>query len=335
MAEHWIRSSATWSVLRAAEARGVEVNAVLARAQRPAPPEDLFKLIPLDHHFALWTAAAQLVDDPGFPVDVGRNVTHENFDVVGLAARAAPDLERALLVMQRFGRVYANDNAFEIEEDPRGRRGFMPPSGRLPLAARCATETVLVQTVQVARTLVGVEFRPLEVTLRHAAPRSTARIDEFFGVRIRFEQPRTSLLFAHEDLARPIATADDLLHRVLLRQAEAELAALPRDASFAGAVGDAVQRLLPSGDASIEAVSRHLACSPRTLRRRLEAEGTRFSHVVDEVRRSLSVRYLAEDRLGVEEVAVLVGFSDARAFRRAFQRWTGRTPADHRRASVH
>lgn len=335
MADHWIRAAATWTLLRAAEARGVPMETVLARAQRDRPPEDLRQLIPLDHHFAVWTAAVKLVDDPGFPVDVGTTVTHENFEVVGLAARAAPDLHHALLVMQRFATVYANDNTFEQEADPRGMRGYMPPSGALPLAARCATESVLVQVVHVARTLVGVEFRPLEVTFRHRAPASTARLDAFFGVQPRFESPRTSVLFATEDLARPLATADALLHRVLLRQAEAELDALPSDHSFARAVADAVQRLLPSGDVSIQSVSRRLACSERTLRRRLDEEGTRFTTIVDDVRRALAVRYLGEDRLAVEEVAVLVGFSDARAFRRAFVRWTGTRPTDHRRAATH
>jgi AraC-like DNA-binding protein len=330
---HWIRAAASWSVLDAAKARGFEPADILARAQREAPPEDLRAMIPLELHFAIWTAAIKLIDDPGFVVDVGTTVTHENFEVVGLAARAAPDLEHALRVMQRFGHVYSNDNGFEIDADPRGLWGYMPPSGALPLAARCATEAIVVQVVHVARSLVQAEFRPLEVTLRHRAPASTARLDAFFGVSPRFETPRTAILFAVEDLTRPIATADALLHQVLLRQAEAELQQLPRDETFTARVADAVQRLLPSGDVSIATVSRQLACSERTLRRRLGQEDTKFSGVVDEVRRSLAARYLDDERLAVEEVAVLVGFSDARAFRRAYVRWTGESPGDRRSAA--
>jgi transcriptional regulator GlxA family with amidase domain len=47
---------------------------------------------------------------------------------------------------------------------------------------------------------------------------------------------------------------------------------------------------------------------------------------------------IAKDRLrdaslSLEEVAYIVGFSEVRAFRRAFRRWTGTTPGRYRRTN--
>jgi AraC-like DNA-binding protein len=42
------------------------------------------------------------------------------------------------------------------------------------------------------------------------------------------------------------------------------------------------------------------------------------------------VRYLADEKVAIAEIAYLLGFSEPSAFHRAFKRWTGRTPAEAR-----
>jgi AraC-like DNA-binding protein len=66
------------------------------------------------------------------------------------------------------------------------------------------------------------------------------------------------------------------------------------------------------------------------LTRRLSDEGTSIRLLHDELRRDLAFAYLRDPAIALEELARRIGFADARAFRRAFQRWTSRTPAAHR-----
>ena len=42
-------------------------------------------------------------------------------------------------------------------------------------------------------------------------------------------------------------------------------------------------------------------------------------------------RYLADSGRSVAEIAELLGYSESAAFVRAFERWTGKTPARHRK----
>ena len=46
--------------------------------------------------------------------------------------------------------------------------------------------------------------------------------------------------------------------------------------------------------------------------------------------RDLAIRFLEADRLEIPEIALRLGFSEPSAFYRAFRRWTGHTPAEHR-----
>jgi len=101
---------------------------------------------------------------------------------------------------------------------------------------------------------------------------------------------------------------------------------------------DAVRRCLAgdlcNGQPTLQQIAPRLHMSPRTLHRRLDDEGTSFRHVLTEVRRELAARHLTERRLGVSEIAFLLGFSEPSAFHRAFKRWTGHAPLAFRESAL-
>jgi AraC-like DNA-binding protein len=73
-----------------------------------------------------------------------------------------------------------------------------------------------------------------------------------------------------------------------------------------------------------------LGMSSRTLRRRLEQEGTAFPVLVAEAQRARALRLLREPHASVKEVAYALGFATPSAFHRAFKRWTGSSPSEAR-----
>ena len=90
---------------------------------------------------------------------------------------------------------------------------------------------------------------------------------------------------------------------------------------------------LPHDGAGLNAAARALGMSSRTLQRRLRERDLVYARLVDEVRRRLSSKYLADANLSLGEIAYLLGYSQSSAFNRAYRRWTGRSPsADRRRA---
>lgn len=92
-------------------------------------------------------------------------------------------------------------------------------------------------------------------------------------------------------------------------------------------VRNALLEALPSGHNTVDDICNRLHLSKRTLQRKLREEGSTFQQVLDETRLDLSRHYLKRSELSVEEVAYLLGFSDVSSFYRAFQNWTGQTPA--------
>ena len=144
----------------------------------------------------------------------------------------------------------------------------------------------------------------------------------------RFEAPENLWSFPTSVLDRPMPNADAALARFFEGYVEKLDRALPGE-SLAESLRQRIAERLCDGELSIAALARGQSQSPRTLQRRLADEGSSFSGLVESVRRERAFAYLAAG-LPIGEVSYLLGFSEPRAFHRAFRRWTRTTPQEFR-----
>jgi AraC-like DNA-binding protein len=87
-----------------------------------------------------------------------------------------------------------------------------------------------------------------------------------------------------------------------------------------------------TGDYRLEDAARELGCSPRSLQRRLDAEGTTFRKQLEDARLSAAIPLLLDSDIKLEAIAAKLGFSSLPAFSRLFRRVTGRSPSAFRAA---
>jgi AraC-like DNA-binding protein len=81
---------------------------------------------------------------------------------------------------------------------------------------------------------------------------------------------------------------------------------------------------------SVDQVAELFGITSWTLRRRLADEGTAYSAIRKRCQLNLATDFLRRAELTINEIADMANFSDAGAFRRAFQQWTGRSPSAYR-----
>jgi AraC-like DNA-binding protein len=174
---------------------------------------------------------------------------------------------------------------------------------------------------------------PVHVALAAKAPRRHHALTELYGTRtIEFEAPVSSMTFLTSDLNTPTPHAQPGLSAVLRRHAEQTLAtAIPLHnwldlfrTALASAHDEATLPTLP-------AVARRMALGTRTLQRRLDEHGTTWRNEVETARRAHITQLLLDTDLTIDAIASRSGYADARALRRAVQRWYGTTPAALRR----
>lgn len=93
-----------------------------------------------------------------------------------------------------------------------------------------------------------------------------------------------------------------------------------------------LRRLLPAGSLDRDLIAGHLCLHPRTLQRRLAAEGTTFAALVDDVRREEAERWLRDTDMPMGRLAGLLGYSEQSVLTRSCHRWFGVSGTLHRQA---
>jgi AraC-like DNA-binding protein len=108
------------------------------------------------------------------------------------------------------------------------------------------------------------------------------------------------------------------------------LASLVRGETMRHAVRGAIWSLLGDGTPSLSRVAGALRVAPRTLQRRLAAEGTSLQREIEEIRKTMAIATLRDRSISTADVAFLLGYAEPSTFFRSFKRWTGTTPRQFR-----
>lgn len=93
----------------------------------------------------------------------------------------------------------------------------------------------------------------------------------------------------------------------------------------------AISSMLTSDDPSAARLALALGLSLRTLQRRLAAEGTSFSSLLDDARREKALPCIAAGEVSLGDLSASLRYSDQSALTRAVRRWTGCPPSGLRR----
>jgi AraC-like DNA-binding protein len=280
---------------------------------------------------ALWQAVEALSGDPAVGLAVAERIHLGVLGFVYHSVNASETLRDACRRASRYNRLIAGPLRTVLRE--RGADAVMtleitaPPVASLPFAI---VQYLLLFWLRAAAGAVGTALSPREVRFVHALRGERARFEAAFGAPCLFEAPRAEIVLPRSDLDRPIPSGDPTLARWLDVQGDAQLDAHER-ADAAGRVRAAVRSLLARGEPRLDDIAATLHTPARTLQRRLSTEGTTFASLVDDVRRDVALRMVAEASVPLADVAFVTGFSEISAFYRAFRRWTGATPVEWRR----
>ena len=271
--------------------------------------------------------AIDLTGDPALGLHWAENLAGMTFNPLSYLMAHSASLRQALESLSRFRPLLSDGPGYELLEhaDKATLRWVLVPGESLR-AQRFAAEMTVASFFRIIRAR---GTRPEHVSFEYDAPAYHHEYTRIFG-QVRFEQSFTGFVFDRALLDTPSPGKDEDMHEALRMLAERRMSRLARDAPYALRVRELlVQRGWPER-IDMATVARSLGLSVRSLRRYLVSEGKSYNDVENDARANVAKHLLRDKQRTIQETAFEMGFSDTRAFHRAFKRWTGTTPNAYR-----
>ena len=279
--------------------------------------------------------AAKLSPDPQWAVRVGSQMHLTDYGMYGYVLACAGSLRAACELAMRYHMLATPVVPIELFEDQTTACWTFPPLDEAHLPDvddrlfRALLEMQIGIHVALTRHVMGAWCVPARVTFALERPQHANVLEEVFECPVVFDQIRTELHYPVEWLDRTPQFANP----ITATQVSATCAKLLEEHKWSLGLSRRVYAELtrtPGRFPSMREVAGTLCMDARTLRRRLDEEGTSYIDLLTSVRQALAVDYLSTTLLTVDDIAAALGFSDATSFRHAFKRWTGRTLTEYR-----
>jgi AraC-like DNA-binding protein len=330
MAAATVLASLTKAVIEYGVARGMDRARLMAVAQVDAAELDLKDArLPREAHEAVWRELSARLGPHGIGLDFAERAGPGAYGVVALRDMTADTFGEALRRHCRHHRLLKDDVSALLLETNLSATVFLAHPGGAAMSPAMA-EAALAPYAIHARAWTGIDMDPEEVRFEHARPADVSRYERLFRCPVLFSQSATCIRFSRALTELPLVHAQRDVFEFLDAAAEQALSRLTRS-DLTELVYRAVTEQLARGDASLASVARSLGIGMRTLQRRLKDDSVRYQDVVDTVRHHRALELLLDPSQPVAWISEHLGFSDPRAFRRAFARWTGMSPDRYRR----
>ncbi|MBM7062454.1 AraC family transcriptional regulator [Pseudomonas sp. UL073] len=284
----------------------------------------------LEHDNAplFWQALPEITGDRDIGLHLGEVMKPRVLDVVGYLLLASRDLREAVESFVRFQHIISGGLVAQLQVDGEQARLVIDLNYLGVASLRHQMECVALLIRKLMALVSDDEFRLSGVHFRHAQPRQLREHRRLFGLQPLFEQAHDALLFPAALLQRPSRTANPELHALLSEHAQRQLDGLQEN-QLLNRLRYLLGVRLGGGDCSLAGCARELGVSAAGLQRQLAAQGCSLRQVREVVRRDRATELLRGGG-SIREVARACGFAELSPFYRAFRRWHGETPEQHR-----
>lgn len=272
---------------------------------------------------------AAIADPLSASIQFGRSMALSSHGDLGIAVRGASTLIEAFEIMVHYFATRTGSQSIALLED--GQQLLVQlidrhtPRRKADLRAFFDFATLVNLMVLIRGLTADIDSQSRAVIAvdwsePHAFPHALL-VDI---ATVEFDHASLHLSIPKDWQHKPILLANEEIARAATDKCESELRMIQ-----AGDTVAQVSQILSQADfntLTIERVADQLCISVSTLKRRLQAQGTRFLHLKLAERMRRAELLLGYEHLSIDAVATQLGYSDASNFSKAFKSWSGASP---------
>lgn len=272
--------------------------------------------------------------DPFFGLHMGESMNLSAAGLIAQISQTSETVRQALEFCCQFANLGCSVLPMSLEKEKDRYRVVLRPDpvweSQAGIAVRHTAEGVLAFSLREFHTLTFEKYQPLEVHFPWPAPTDESEYHRIFACPLRFGAREIGMVLHAEHVNARVVTSNYDLLRILVAHAEKKSAQIQGEKGFSTVVKQTIIRMVKPEFPSLHQVAKSLNLSPRTLQRRLQAEGLTYSTLSDELKKEFALSYLSRPDLSVGEVAYLLDYSEPSTFTRSFKRWMGMSPMEYK-----
>jgi len=276
--------------------------------------------------------AIRLSTDRHLPYRIGATIHISTYGMYGYAILCCPNFRKAMEFAARYHALAAPLATIEFREERKGAIWHIEPIPQSIVDRklyRFIAELQIGIHISLMRDVMGPTFAPREISLAYPQAADFGLTAELIGCEVRFAQPANQILFESSWLDQAATLGNKTTYPAILALCDDLLADLRLRIGAAGRIRAILLRDI-ANPPTFSSTAKLLDVNARSLRRQLQQQGISFRELLDELRTQLALKYLRSTELVTEDIALALGFSDAANFRRAFRRWTNKSPSEVR-----
>ncbi|MDH2291999.1 AraC family transcriptional regulator ligand-binding domain-containing protein [Cobetia sp. 10Alg 146] len=345
-------------VARALDARNVHAEPIMQPYTGWPLPDDGDARIGIARYMRLGHAAITASGDELFGLEMAAQIRPGDFLLPGLACACAPTLAAGLTLLCEAEALYSDNSRGHGHFERQATGGWLNFYSLAPYNAynRFVVDSVLGGWWHLARQLSGDALSDASLEIDYTIPRSPEdssplppspgdmheqtekrwrwRYARRLGLpasQLHFATGRNRLWLPDRVLNAPTVQAAPVAFAQLRQQITERLESRQGPHDTLSRTRRAIAMRLSGRAPGRDEIAAALNLHPRTLARRLAAEGWHYEGLLDDTRRALAERYLRDTHLSLKEISWVLGFAGPESFQHACKRWHAKPPGAWRR----
>jgi len=269
-----------------------------------------------------------------FSVKVAEQFHPGMFHALGYAMMSSNTLKDAMARIAQYKRVVSNTCALSVVESD-STLGlemsiFKFDGTNRQVLSLISVETFLATLTRFASELVGPELSLKKVAFSFPKPLYPIQyLTDFLKCEIVYDAEHSGIYFDANQANDKLAGGNPLITQAHEKMLDEFMSRIDKN-DLTHVIKSKIYEVLPLGAPSQKEVAEQLGMSLRSLQRKLQEQGTSYKDILEQVRKKLTMEYIAQKHISLSEIGYLVGFSSVGNFNRAFKRWTECTPGEYR-----
>ncbi|WOH36746.1 AraC family transcriptional regulator ligand-binding domain-containing protein [Thalassotalea fonticola] len=318
------------------EQQGVDVALLLASTGISAELlQDPSLRLSIEQEGKIYGQVAKYNRDPYLAIEQGKRLGVNHYGVLGQAMLGANTLREALLLMQKYSSIISWAMSMQLRYETYNGEDVVS----IALQTGAATEKNVafeleniiasVHTIINQIVLAPVNFTAIQLTTKQYVD-NLQPYQQLFKCAIEFNAKTTKIIINRALLRKRLPYAAPELSELRVQLCQKVLDSYHQQHGLVNAVRKYIEDS-QQGVPTIKQAAEQFHRSERTLRRQLTELNTSYQQLLDGYRYEQAKQHLGNSSYNTETIAKLLGFSDSRSFRKAFKRYSGKTPSEFRK----